>query len=573
MGTTGVVANEGLDQLFEDYRNYEMEQNPFAATAAGDHRFNNRVPDVSAIAQSRRLDARKKFQKRLQTIVGLSGLTSEDQLSAQVLGFILQHDIELAEFAPWRIPFVSDSGFHTEFGYVISATPFRTENDYLNYLLRLTALPDYLQQNINNLRIGLEDGFTQPKEIMEFVFSSFEAQVVEEIENHPAYAPFKSMPDSIQPDIQATLEREAWRIVEQEVNPANRQLVEFMRSEYLPAARETLGASGLPQGKAYYSALVRYFTTLDDATSGNIHQRGLEEVARIRGEMDAVIEETKFEGSFEEFLTFLRTDPQFYAKAPDELLKQASWIAKQTDGRLPAFFGKLPRQPYSVEPVPAELAPNYTGGRYSPAPPGSSRGGQYWVNTYALDTRSLYQLTALSLHEGVPGHHLQIALAAELEGVPEFRKDFYPHAFGEGWGLYAEKLGVEMGIYETPYDHFGRLSYEMWRACRLVVDTGMHAKGWTRQQAIDYLAENTALSFHEINTEIDRYIAWPGQALAYKMGELTLWELRSQAKEALGDKFDIREFHDAVLAEGGIPLEVLRSQIARYIEDQKNVKH
>jgi uncharacterized protein (DUF885 family) len=282
--------------------------------------------------------------------------------------------------------------------------------------------------------------------------------------------------------------------------------------------------------------------------------------------MDEIIQQLEFKGSFQEFLAFLRADRQFYPKTPEELLMKASWLAKRADGRLPAFFGKLPRQPYSVQPVPDELAPNYTGGRYSPAPPGASRGGEYWVNTYALETRSLYQLTALTLHEAVPGHHLQIALAYEIENVPEFRKKFYPHAYGEGWALYSEKLGVEMGLYDTPYDHFGRLSYEMWRACRLVVDTGIHAQGWTRQQAIDYLAANTALSYHTIGTEVDRYIAWPGQALSYKMGELTILELRSEAEQKLGDQFDIRAFHDTVLAQGGLPLDLLRKQVKEYID-------
>jgi hypothetical protein len=343
-----------------------------------------------------------------------------------------------------------------------------------------------------------------------------------------------------------------------------------MHERYVPNARTTLGASELPDGEAYYAALVRYYTTLDSATPDNVHERGLREVARIREEMNDVIAETGFDGSFDEFLEFLRTDPQFYARTPEELLMRAAWIAKKTDGRLPAYFGKLPRQPYSVEPVPAEIAPNYTAGRYVPAPPGGPRGGQYWVNTHALETRALYQLVALSLHEGVPGHHLQGALAYEVEDAPRFRQHFYPHAYGEGWGLYVEKLGVEMGLYDTPYDHFGRLSYEMWRACRLVIDTGIHAKGWTREQAVDYLASNTALSKHEVGTEIDRYIAWPGQALAYKIGELTLWDLRREAEAALGDAFDIREFHDVVLTSGGVPLELLRSMIRTYIDETRD---
>jgi uncharacterized protein (DUF885 family) len=342
-----------------------------------------------------------------------------------------------------------------------------------------------------------------------------------------------------------------------------------MKSEYAPKARTTLGCSDLPQGREYYAALVRYFTTRDDLTPDAIHALGLKEVARIRAEMDTVIRQTGFKGSFAEFLQFLRTDPQFYPKTAEELLSRAAWLAKSIDGKLPGYFGKLPRQTYSVAPVPAEIAENYTSGRYSGAPPGASRGGEYWVNTTHLDKRPYYELPALTLHEAVPGHHLQGALAYEIENAPTFREHFYPHAFGEGWGLYSEKLGVEMGVYKTPYENFGRLSMEMWRACRLVIDTGIHVKGWSRKQAMDYLAGNTALSLKNVQTEVDRYIAWPGQALAYKIGELTIWELRAKAEKELGPKFDIRQFHDAVLDEGGLPLEILRRRVDAYIARAK----
>ena len=449
---------------------------------------------------------------------------SADFLNEDILRFILEHELALGKFASWRIPFLADGGFHMEIGYVLSATRFDAASDYREYLARLEALPGYLEQNRINMQLGIESGFTQPREIMDNILVSFDAQVTGSAEVHPLFAPFRDMSGNITADDRARLRDEAQRLLEEQVIPAYAEIRDFMRERYAPNARETLGASELPDGEAYYAALVRYYTTLDSATPDSIHERGLREVARIRAEMNDVIAETGFDGRFDEFLEFLRTDPQFYAKTPEELLMRAAWIAKKTDGRLPAFFGKLPRQPYSVEPVPEEIAPNYTAGRYVPAPPGGPRGGQYWVNTYALETRALYQLVALSLHEGVPGHHLQGALAYEIADAPEFRRQFYPHAYGEGWGLYAEKLGVEMGMYDTPYDHFGRLSYEMWRACRLVVDTGIHAKGWTRQQAVDYLASNTALSMHEVGTEIDRYIAWPGQALAYKIGELTLWD-------------------------------------------------
>ncbi len=556
--TTGSVSADPSG-LYDDYWDYELRHDPFVATTAGDYRFNDRVPDVSNASQQARLEQLRVFEARLRDATG-------EPLNADILGFILKHDIALGEFEPWRIPFLSDSGFHMDIGYVVSSTRFETADDYRNYLLRLRALPGYIEQNTSNMQAGLDAGFTQPQLIMANILPSFESQVTRSAEEHPLYKPFRTMPGTLSAEEQAALRREAKAVLENDVIPAYAELRDFMRDRYVPNARQTLGASELPDGKAYYAALVRYFTTLDSATPEAIHERGLAEVARIRVEMDAVIAETEFAGSFEEFLEFLRTDPQFYAKSADELLKQAAWIAKKTDGRLPAFFGKLPRQPYSVDPVPDEIAANYTGGRYVPSPPGGPRGGQYWVNTYALETRALYQLVALSLHEGVPGHHLQGALAYEIEGAPAFRQQFYPHAFGEGWGLYAEKLGVEMGIYETPYDHFGRLSYEMWRAARLVVDTGIHAMGWSRDRAVNFLASNTALSMHEIGTEIDRYIAWPGQALAYKIGELTIWELRAEAEQTLGDAFDIREFHDTVLTSGGVPLEILKIQVHRYID-------
>ena len=348
------------------------------------------------------------------------------------------------------------------------------------------------------------------------------------------------------------------------VIPAYRAFRRFFETEYRKAARQTIGASALPQGREYYADLVRYFTTLPDATPEGIHEIGKAEVARIRAEMDSILSKLDHGGDFAGFLDFLRANPEFRAKTGEELLREAAWIAKEIDGKLPQYFGKLPRIPYAVKPVPEALAPNYTAGRYNPGPLGAA--GEYWVNTYAPEKRLLYVLPALTLHEAVPGHHLQIALARELADLPQFRQSFFPHSFGEGWALYCEKLGEEMGVYHTPYQAFGRLTYEMWRACRLVVDTGMHALGWTRERAQTFLAANTALSLHEVRTEIDRYISWPGQALAYKIGELKIVELRRRAEAALGAAFDVRAFHDAVLENGGVTLSVLERRIDAYIE-------
>jgi len=545
-----------------------MAEHPFSATSSGINDYNDQVASVTPEDYARRTEQARAFLDRLNEI-DTSEVDDNDRLSAELLGFILKHDLALAPFKSWRTPFLADTGFHTNFNYVVGATSFRTEKDYEDYIARLNALPVFLDQNIENMRQGIADGFTQPKEILPYILPSFEAQIKDNAAAHPYYAPFATMPDTISARRQAALRQQGRAALENEVIPAFERLLVFMNEEYLPAARETLSAYSLPDGKAYYTALVRYYTTLDTVTPESIHALGLKEVARIRKEMTGVIAETGFKGDFKQFLEFLRTDKQFYPKTPEALLERAAWISKDIDGRLPAYFGKLPRQPYSVEPVPAEIAPNYTTGRYVGAPAEAQRGGQYWVNTYALDKRPFYEMTALTLHEAVPGHHLQAALSLEVEDAPEFRKDFYPHAFGEGWGLYAEKLGVEMGVYKTPYDDFGRLSMEMWRACRLVIDTGIHAKGWTREQAMDYLAGNTALSLHNVQTEVDRYIAWPGQALAYKMGELTLWELREKAERELGADFDIREFHDAVLTGGGLPLDILRRRIDDYIADVK----
>jgi uncharacterized protein (DUF885 family) len=561
------AAAEPLDAIFADYHATSLRENPFAATDAGVHDYDDAVPSAAPADHERRLAQARAFLARLDA-ADLDAADAQERLSAALLRFILEHELALGAFRPWRIPFLSDSGFHNDLGFAVDSMRFRDEADYRIYLKRLAAYPAYLEQNIANMRLGLKEGFAQPKEILSGVLPSFDAQASYAPTEHPLYAPFEALPETIPPKTAAALKGEAEALLRERVIPAFQQVAQFMREEYAEQARDAIGAAALPDGTAYYAALVRYYTTRNDLSPDAVHRLGLKEVARIRKEMDAIIRKSGFRGDFAAFLEFLRNDPQFYAKTPEGLLERAAFLAKTIDGRLPAYFGKLPRQPYSVEAVPAAIAPNYTTGRYVPAPPGGVRGGRYWVNTYALDKRPLYELPALTLHEAVPGHHLQNALAYEIDGAPEFRRRFYPHAFGEGWGLYAEKLGVEMGIYETPYEEFGRLSYEMWRACRLVVDTGIHAKGWTRQRAIDYLASNTALSLKNVEVEIDRYISWPGQALAYKIGELTIWELRRKAEKALGDEFDIRAFHDAVLDQGGLPLAILSDEIDRFIEER-----
>jgi len=522
---------------------------------------------VSVSDHARRAEARRKFRERLLAI-DPAALEETDRDSHTLFRVTLEDSIRDFELHGYRFPINADSGFHMDFAQLPNQVPLDTTRDYENYIARLRAFPEYARQNTELLRQGLQTGWTLPRAALEGYEKTIEAHVVADPGRSVFFKPFAAFPAGVPEADRGRLRAAGEKAIRDEVVPTYRAFLEFMTRDYMPRARTTVGAGDMEGGKEYYAYLVRHFTTLD-RTPDQIHALGLEEVRRIRGEMEEVIRETGFAGSFADFLKFLRTDPRFYAKTPEELLKQAAWIAKRIDGKLPALFGRLPRQPYTVEPVPDEIAPKYTGGRYVPAPPGGKRAGTYWVNTYALESRPLYILESLTLHEAVPGHHLQTALSAELMDLPAFRRFLYVDAFGEGWGLYSERLGLEMGLYTDPYSNFGRLTYEMWRACRLVVDTGLHAKGWTRQQAIDYLASHTALSLHECTTETDRYISWPGQALAYKMGELKLRELRRRTEEALGPRFDIREFHDRILAGGTVTLPILDSRIDAYIRSKR----
>jgi uncharacterized protein (DUF885 family) len=556
------VTNAALQRLFDDERAFTWRADPLTATYDGVHTYDDRLPSVTPAAQQRRVEADREFLRRLRALER-SALPPQEQVSYDLFDFMVTQRLALGSHREWRMPLTSDSGFHADVLFMHEAANPRSTADYERHIARLRDLPRYFDENIANMRQGLRDGFTLPAEILAGISSVVAAEQFASPEDSPFFAPFATFPSTVPEVDRPRLAAAGRAAIEREVLPAYARFQEFFEREYRPGARRTLAASDLPDGRAYYADLVRYFTTMPEATPDDVHRTGLAEVARIRTEMEAIIREVGFKGSFGEFLAFLRTDPQFYARTPEQLLREAAWITREIDGRTTAYFGKLPRTPFTVKPVPDELAPNYTGGRYNPGAVGAA--GEYWVNTYALDKRPLYVLPALTLHEAVPGHHLQGALARELAGVPRFRLNFYPHAFGEGWGLYAEKLGEELGVYHTPYQRFGRLTYEMWRACRLVVDTGMHSQGWSRQQALDFLAANTALSTHEIRTEVDRYIAWPGQALAYKVGELKILELRARAEAALGERFDIRAFHDAVLANGGVTLPVLEQQIDEFI--------
>jgi uncharacterized protein (DUF885 family) len=560
------LADEvALTQLFQDERQASWQFDPISATAEGMLSDSKRLPSVTPLAQKRWLESNEKLLQRLHAIAKTT-LTEQAQINYDLFDFMLSQRLRLGRYREWRAPFNSDSGFFSELLYLHESTPLQSRQDYENFIARLNDFPRYFAEQIANMRLGLQDGFTVPNVVLDGVAKVIMSTQFKQAQDCPLYQAFATFPSTLASSDQAELRALGLKALQEKVLPSYAQFQQFFLNEYQAKARTTIAAQALPNGKNYYRDLARFYTTLPDADVQQIHQIGLAEVERIHAQMLAIMAELKFKGDFAQFLTFLRTDPQFYALTPDVLLKEAAFIAKSIDGQLLKFFRTLPRTPYGLRAVPETLAPNYTAGRYNPGPTGAA--GEYWVNTFALNTRPLYSLPALTLHEAVPGHHLQGALARELQNVPQFRRNFYPHAFGEGWALYAEKLGVEMGVYQTPYQHFGRLSYEMWRACRLVVDTGMHAKGWTRAQANAYLKANTALSTHEIRTEVDRYISWPGQALAYKMGELKFLELRAKASQALGAKFDIRDFHDVLLRNGGLTLPLLEQQVDHYIQAQ-----
>jgi uncharacterized protein (DUF885 family) len=556
-----------LQELFDEDWAFRLAENPLFATSAGDHRYDDRLPSMTHADLARRAAHDGASLVKLKG-VDRSALSASERVSAEMFARELSDAVADFEFGAYRIPINSDSGFHTDFAELPDRMPFATPKDYENYIARLNAFPKYVADEIALMREGLAAGFTVPRIALEGYDVTMTTHVVTAPEKSVFFAPFRAYPPGVPAAEQARLTAAGRRAVLDGAVAGYRALADFMRTEYAPRARTTIGASALPRGREYYAHLVKSFTTLD-VTVDQVHEIGRQEVLRLRAEMDAVMAKTDFQGNFAAFLTFLRTDPRFYAKTGEDLLKDASYIAKRMDGRLPSLFGKLPRLPYGIEPVPAHLAPKYTGGRYIEAPVGGTRAGEYWVNTYALDKRPLYTLEALTLHEAVPGHHLQIALQQELTGLPEFRRFSGVGAFIEGWALYAEWLGLEAGFYRDPYSDFGRLSYEMWRACRLVVDTGIHAKGWTREEAVDYLESHTALSTHEVRTEIDRYIAWPGQALCYKMGELKIRELRRDAEATLGPRFDLRGFHDVVLGSGAVPLPVLVEQVRAWVAERK----
>ena len=548
------LADERFDAL--SAKEWAFRQQSFQNAESNKGGIPAHLPDESPTNQKLRLTSWTETLAQLDAIAP-ADLSPDKREDYGVYRSQIETLVDSQRFRDFEKPLNSDSSFWGDLGYY-ARTPIRNEKDARNLISLMREIPRYFTQNIANMRVGLKRGFTPPKVVM----AGRDVSVATIAEATPAdtawAAAFKALPATIPADRQAAIRAEAEVVIREQVIPAYASLLQFLRKDYLPYLREGLAAEGLPDGKAYYRAQIRAYATVD-LPPEEIHAIGLAEVAKIRAQMDGVMKEVKFEGDFAAFLRFLRTDPQFYPRTPEALLERAAWIAKRFDGVAARWFGRMPRGRFGIVPVAPDIAPFYTAGR----------GGQdrYYLNTWNLPSRPFFQLTALTLHESAPGHSWQISMAAENEERPEWRRYTYVSAYGEGWALYTEKLGVEMGMYETPYDRFGMLSYQMWRACRLVIDTGIHARGWTREQALAYLRDNSALSEHEVTTEVDRYIGWPGQALSYYLGQRQIEKERARAEAALGTRFDIRAFHDMLLSLGSVPLPVITARTDRFIAE------
>jgi uncharacterized protein (DUF885 family) len=558
------TASAQLQALFAESWAEDLKFDPLFATHCGVHDYNHLLPNVLPEAEAAYAARNRQFLQRLAAI-DRSRLAPQEQISYDVFRRLKQDALAEFELGAWRMPITNREGFHIYFPELRRQMPLATTDDYEDYLARLAAFGTYTDQHIELLRRAIADQWTLPAVVLNGFERPLEAHLVDQPEQSLFYEPFLHFPPGVPEPEHARLRQAARHAISTVVIPAYARFLAFMRDEYVPAARGSEGISAVPGGREFYRHRVRKFTTLD-VTPEEVHQIGLDEVARIRAEMEEVLRQTGFSGDLAAFIDHLRSDKRFYARTPDELLKEVALVLKRMDGELPRLFRTLPRMPYGIRPVPDYVAPLTTTAYYSPPAGDGTRGGYYYVNTYALESRPLYEIEALSLHEAVPGHHLQIALQQELADLPAFQRFAGITAFVEGWALYAERLGLEVGFYQDPYSNFGRLSYEMWRACRLVVDTGIHYLGWSRQQAIDFMARNTALAQHNIVAEVDRYIAWPGQALAYKMGELKIRELRARAEARLGPAFDLREFHEVLLSSGALPLDVLEAKVERYLQ-------
>ena len=560
-------ADRQLSALLAEAWEVRLDEQPFFATRLGDPRGAGKLPQVDLATLHKRHQYQLELLSRLEKL-DRAQLSRRHRTNYDMFLRATKINLQEWKFLSHLTPITNRSGFHISFPELPQLEPPQTEADYRHYLSRLGQFKRYADEHISLLSEGIRQGRVLPSIVLSGVEKTLDPHIVERPEDSLLYAPLRTLPDSFEDALQAELRAEAKRVITESVVAGYRDFREFMVKHYVPAARGSVGASALPDGRAFYRHRVQMFTTLDLAPEA-VHATGVREVARIRKEMEAIPTKVDFDGDYAAFLKHLRTADRFYPQSPEELLKEVAYALKRMDGKLPELFGKLPRTPYGIKVIPEYVAPRTTSAYYMQPTADGKRAGFYYVNTYNLKSRPLFEVEALSLHEAVPGHHLQLALQMELEGIPEFRRFEEVTAFVEGWALYAERLGLEAGFYRDPYSDFGRLSFEMWRACRLVVDTGIHYLGWTRQQAIDYMAQNTALSLHNIEAEVDRYIAWPGQALAYKTGELKIRELRSLAEKDLGAEFDVRRFHDAVLREGAVPLTTLESNIREFLKAER----
>jgi prolyl oligopeptidase len=565
--STATIADAATDfaALLDEHWEWTLASDPLQASRLGDRRYNDQWPDQSLDAFERRHEETREFLRRVYAI-DRNALSEADQLNYELFRRQLQDDVDVHAFQGYLLPFFHRGGVQN-LENVTNQLRLVTTRDFEDWLARMSKVDVVIDQQIDLAEAGRKADIMAPRVLMQRVSTQLPLQLVDSPEESPFYRVFANMPDSVQAEDQERLQAAAIETIEKTILPAYKKLDRYFNNKYLTASRESIGQSLLPNGSAWYEHLARSFTTTR-MTPDEIHRLGLEEVKRIRAEMEKVIAEVEFDGSFQDFLVFLRTDPQFYYDDPDDLYEAYLATSKRIDPELVNLFGVLPRMPYGVKPIPDSIAPDTTTAYYSAPAADGSRAGIYWVNLYKPEVRPKYEIEVLSVHEAMPGHHLQIALQQELGNMPEFRRFLGFTAFVEGWGLYSERLGYDLGLYEDPYSRFGQLTYDMWRAVRLVVDTGIHYKGWTRQQAIDFFKDNAAKTEHDIVNEIDRYISMPGQALAYKIGQLRILTLRERAERQLGDDFDIKAFHDELLGGGALPLDILEQRIDAWLASQ-----
>jgi prolyl oligopeptidase len=562
------ILIDELDALYDEYWEYHLETQPTSATYLGDHRWNDRLEDLSEAAYLARIDAYRDFLDRL-TRYDAERLTGQDRLNYLLFQRLLELRIEGSNYRPYLLPVSQQGGAHISFPELVSYHPFRSVEDYDDYVARMRAFPTQIDQAMACMRLGIENGIVRSKPVVEKVLPQLDNLMVDSPEKSPLYEPLSRFPREIVEDERRRIRGEVERAILETVIPAYRKLHDFVRDEYLPSCRSDVGIWALPDGEDRYAFAIRRYTTMT-ITPKEIHDIGLRELDRIHGEMEKIRREVGFRGDLPAFMAHLRNDPQFYFSAPSDLMDSFRSILRVMDDKIPLLFGHLPRAAYDLKEIESFRAAAAPAAYYYSPPEDGSRPGYFYVNTYRLDSRPKYTMEALAYHEAVPGHHLQIAIAQELDSLPDFRQHQGFTVFVEGWGLYAESLPAEVGLYRDAYSRFGRLTFDAWRASRLVVDTGIHAMGWDRERAIAFLNDGTALSEHDVISEIDRYIAWPGQALAYKIGELRIRALRKRAEEALGVRFDVRGFHDALLQNGALPLDLLEEEIEGWIADQRS---